>query len=839
MKIGILFNCQGHGIATALEHLIPGAEARGFHLRHANAPLAEQQEILAWLLTCDHVITAPTRDDLGLFGTARLRAAVRRLHVILPINFRGFHPDTLYVDRPAGGHLEGPTGPYLSRIATAAYLAGFSVADTLALYNTLVFRRLGYLRAYEEDFALMQAGFGRLGIDITTMIARLRAAGCFMHSINHPRIMPLVELARLACGLMGITPADIDPESVPDELSRHATHAIYPEIAAAIGIAPTGMFRDSINPVSRPVPVPLSLEEFVAGNFAAFGIVDPGALQRADGVRAATETLRLRPARTLALAGQEMALLSRHGAVLASAAPDEAEPASFAQHDLTTWRDGIEPLRVLIDRRGLPAQPHLPGITLAETPRPDHVALRRGAQYLSADPGASQARFFRDAAGDAESFYPVPPGVVPLLAQLMQSAWEREDRPGIPLGAPEFLPGPVLSFGAESIDLHAAWPRALLDGRGGVPRLSVILSNLPVVLRRTGPRPQAEAAAASTTGTAAPADAAAPPPPPSGAPLPKPGPEPGRPLLIPGAPALLPPPITLSAADRAWLHATAGEAGLPWRAADGALAIHRETQRGVTFPWVDGLPPPAPPSRPDPADALAALVEAPPGTPDGGAPVWVDALLRLMAVTPHMQAPPRALVPAEPRIRAALNDIWRARDFGLLTWQARPAAGHAVPDVILPVPAEPWRWPPQVLRAMQAALTPAPLPPAEGRVLLDGGAPHRLANWIETLAALQASGFTAADGRGTAAAALAETLRAASLLVGTGPVLRAALFCQPSARVIELCADTGFDPATWRLCCALGHSHAVLPCPATPQGLKVPLDRLAALVRLMEFRLAS
>lgn len=810
MKIGMLFNCQGFGICTALEAMLPGAQARNVHMREIWHQPQRQQEILDWLRGCDHVITAPANDEAGDLSTSRLREILPHAHVLVPLNFRGFHPDTIYVEKPNGTHVDGPTGPYQSRIAAAAFLAGLPAGAAADLYNTLVFRRLGYMRAYAEDFAIMPERFARFGTDATALTATLRASGCFMHSINHPKIAPLAEMARMICGMMGHKPADIDTAALPDDLARHPIHPFFPEIAAALGRAPDGMFRANMRPGTQAVPIPLG--DFVRDSYAAFGAIDPAWLRRADGVQDAMRALDLREATDGAArhgAAPLMALLSRHGAVLLPGGDGAGKLMPLAQ-----WTTGAAPMLVALNPRDARAPSGLPGIDIEPGTHAGMVVLHKAGQFLAAEPGAAAARFFRDAAGEDEHFLPAPPAALPWLAALLRGAWEREDRPGA-LAPAVVKPGPVLAFGTDEYDPRGAWPRALPAQAGGGQRLAITLNGQSVTLR------QAETA---------PAEAAVPDMPES---------RPGRRLVTGGQTILLPPPLTVSVADRAWLHARAGEAGLPWRADAPRLSIRRETGRALTaHPWPDGEPPAAPDGAPVLAGQIG-FVDSPPGTPDGGAPVWQDALLRAMALAQHMPEGAATLAPADPRTRAALTEIWRMLELPRLALAPRGAGQVALADMVWADPAEPWLWPAEVLRTLHAVLLGGAAPPRDRKLFLDGGAAWRVANWPELATRLGRLGFTVVDVRGTAAPEALGMLRQARLICGAGPALRCAMFCPAGTPVVQISPDTEFDPAAWRLSCALGHTHAVLPSPRTENGLRVPVDRLTALIRMAEFRLAA
>jgi hypothetical protein len=87
------------------------------------------------------------------------------------------------------GHLQSAIGSYHSRIAIAGFLAGFLVEETMALFNKLVFSRLGYLDAFHQSRLFLINQFKTIGVDLTPYIDAWAARGCFMNSLNHPKFM--------------------------------------------------------------------------------------------------------------------------------------------------------------------------------------------------------------------------------------------------------------------------------------------------------------------------------------------------------------------------------------------------------------------------------------------------------------------------------------------------------------------------------------------------------------------------------------------------------------------------------------------------------------------------
>ena len=67
MKIGILFNRQGSGIATALQSMLPGSDITHFLLPQEAATPAQREMTHAALSACDYVVSQLTGGSLARY----------------------------------------------------------------------------------------------------------------------------------------------------------------------------------------------------------------------------------------------------------------------------------------------------------------------------------------------------------------------------------------------------------------------------------------------------------------------------------------------------------------------------------------------------------------------------------------------------------------------------------------------------------------------------------------------------------------------------------------------------------------------------------------------------
>jgi hypothetical protein len=286
MRICILGTCQVSGMAAAMSRMIPSLEI-DTHMLFFTSETAADEAAAKAVTRGDIVIQQPTRSPMSSM-TQRALEEARNKTITAPVfAFRGFHPDQTYALELPWGAYRTPTGDYHSLIIAAGYAAGLSPAETRARFNSLSYARLGYFDVFEEDFAVMTEQFARVGMDFPAMAARWRRNGPFMHTINHPKIEPLADIAAallLKAGLgNGVRPHDL-PE---DGLGKSLRTPVYPEIARRLGV------KGAYDHLLEGGQTRLNLEAFIEGAFAVYDQMPPGLLASVSPVRNAAEKLGL------------------------------------------------------------------------------------------------------------------------------------------------------------------------------------------------------------------------------------------------------------------------------------------------------------------------------------------------------------------------------------------------------------------------------------------------------------------------------------------------------------------------------------------------------------------
>lgn len=238
MKIGVLGNCQAHGVAQCIRLLAPQVEVVSRSVSLADGDNAEViAAVAAEMAVCDLALIQTLNEVqprlAGLFETALAQTGsrARRWPSII---FRGFHPDCVYVVRD-GRVAEGIAGPYHSALLCAAWAEGLPPERAALLFNAFAYAALGYFDAFDEAVALLEPQARRHGFDLSAFLNA--PASPFMHTVNHPRVEILQSVAAQVLDLAGVSRVPTAP--LPDdELSHGPVWPAYPQLAHRGGWTP-------------------------------------------------------------------------------------------------------------------------------------------------------------------------------------------------------------------------------------------------------------------------------------------------------------------------------------------------------------------------------------------------------------------------------------------------------------------------------------------------------------------------------------------------------------------------------------------------------------------------
>jgi hypothetical protein len=202
---------------------------------------------------------------------ARYPAYRHKLRHFMPINYTAFHPDCVYVKTRDGRHLQGPMGDYHSSIAFWAWREGWSESEALALFRPEVYELLGF-DGYDESSRKVLLEYGGLaGLPMAPLLDRWLRVGVFMHTINHPKVGALADLAAELLRREGIAPMEDLGALVEDSLAQFPVWPVYPPVAVRYGVPGSYLFKVDRGscPPSQP-QIALSLEQFVRGSFERY-----------------------------------------------------------------------------------------------------------------------------------------------------------------------------------------------------------------------------------------------------------------------------------------------------------------------------------------------------------------------------------------------------------------------------------------------------------------------------------------------------------------------------------------------------------------------------------------
>lgn len=269
MRISLLGNCQVCGIAGALRFLLPAAEVHAFW--YAAASDAETERVRQTLARSDYVLIHDLPSICGPLSATALRQTVRNLFSIPVIYFSGFHPDCIYFSHD-GKSVHSPVGMPHSALIAAAYFLDLPIDRAGQLFNSFVFRRLGYFDEFGKSRAFLTKSFNDFDIKLAEFWDSWMSEGAFMHTPSHPAMNVLVSMTKYFAHRTGITLSDSAAPSISfDYLVHGPIWPVYPELAAALQIPGSYLFKR----IGTPSPMTgdcllLNLEEMICKSYEVY-----------------------------------------------------------------------------------------------------------------------------------------------------------------------------------------------------------------------------------------------------------------------------------------------------------------------------------------------------------------------------------------------------------------------------------------------------------------------------------------------------------------------------------------------------------------------------------------
>ena len=268
LSIGIVGNCHIAGISKALWYYLSEPQVSIYHIVSVRS--TPPVKLLADLRKHDLIISIPFGDEIYPGGSDALYAGLSTIQMIPYLVFTAFHPDATYavIDAGAPGPVKvmsSPIGDNHSKLIYFGFKSGLTVEQTIRLFSKDVFSYLGYFDYWNESVSTAVELSDKIGYDIRRDLVEWTRYGCFMHTINHPKIYVIDSLTRRALQNAGLSmrPGRAS-ELIADDLQNSTVWPVYPAVAEQFGINGNYLFKTPDCDVIHDLP------EFVAKSFSIY-----------------------------------------------------------------------------------------------------------------------------------------------------------------------------------------------------------------------------------------------------------------------------------------------------------------------------------------------------------------------------------------------------------------------------------------------------------------------------------------------------------------------------------------------------------------------------------------
>lgn len=273
LKVTIFGNCQAYGIAKLMQAMTGDVIATA--VESTSSVIAElrsgQLDAAAMITGSDIIFVQEIGAVLNLIRE-RFPADFHKVRQFPCVNFSAYHPDLVYVtSSKQSGWLQGPLGDYQSAIALCGWLEGLSAKETVSLFRGEVFDALGYYDYWDTSAKILVEAGKRTAFDISDLLEQWQRTGCWLHSVNHPKLFVLADVARRLLGREGIATLPGVEGYVVDGFISGPAWPVYPEIGKRLGVSGNYYFKrlEGLCPPEKPVLM-LGLEDFVSESYALF-----------------------------------------------------------------------------------------------------------------------------------------------------------------------------------------------------------------------------------------------------------------------------------------------------------------------------------------------------------------------------------------------------------------------------------------------------------------------------------------------------------------------------------------------------------------------------------------
>lgn len=239
MKIVVVANCQGEGLAHCISAMNPGVKA-DFYI---TTDVERGTPTIADLLNSYDLVFA--QKSISEYIPEEFKTKVVYFPVIA---FSAFHPDITYLRgkrrRGKTEAIDSSMVSYHSAITVFGYIQGFTVEQTLGFYNPYVFSRLGYTDRWNNSRELLLNAGREVDMPLNAFFAKWARRECFMYSFNHPELIVMSDIASALMKKTGIAIINSNPSAfLHDPLQAMPIWPVYPTIADKLGFTGDYAFK--------------------------------------------------------------------------------------------------------------------------------------------------------------------------------------------------------------------------------------------------------------------------------------------------------------------------------------------------------------------------------------------------------------------------------------------------------------------------------------------------------------------------------------------------------------------------------------------------------------------
>lgn len=272
-KILLIGNCQLTSIGKLIEAMSADTSAIAIELISRNLTGLQNGnfDISELVSECDYVVLQHLPDEAFSLRLKELYPEIStKIRMVPGISYTAFHPDMGYIRKASGGHLGGPMGEYHSMLVFWAWKNNFTLEMTLELFCADTFKFLGYLDHLSASNKFLEERGSLTNTPIRSLVAHWSSYGCFMHSLNHPKLYVLADIARLILSREGISYIDGVESFIQDELAEHPCWPVYPAIGKILGLEGSYNFKQAKSEGgSRPISI-IDLPNFIKRSFEQY-----------------------------------------------------------------------------------------------------------------------------------------------------------------------------------------------------------------------------------------------------------------------------------------------------------------------------------------------------------------------------------------------------------------------------------------------------------------------------------------------------------------------------------------------------------------------------------------